>query len=145
MQHLGAIIRELGDLTIANFRKGFCRGHQAWVGGHDAIHVCPDPDIVRRQDRADDPCRVVAASASEGGDHALGRRAHEAGCDDHQTLLQKRVQASACLFGCRLEIGVGILEVGIGDNELTCFNGLHANSRAFHDRAQQPDAHSLAQ
>ena len=49
MQNLGAVISQLGDLGITDLGQGARVRNQARVGGHYAVDIRPDPDIVGGQ------------------------------------------------------------------------------------------------
>ncbi len=73
MQHLGAEVGEFGGLFEADGLHAQGLGHDARVGGHDAVDVGPDLDGAGVESAADERRGVVAAAAAERGGDALQR------------------------------------------------------------------------
>jgi len=50
----------------------------ARIGGHHAIHICPDPNVIGVQSPSNDRSGVVTAAAPQRRDDSVGGRADEA-------------------------------------------------------------------
>jgi len=79
VQHLGAKVGEFRRLAEGYFWQRLRLWHDTRIGGHDAINVRPDLDLIRLERRAQDSGGVIAAAATQRGDHALLSCAHKAG------------------------------------------------------------------
>jgi hypothetical protein len=83
LQHLAALAGHLQHLLEADRGQAARLGHDARVGGVDAVHVGVDQALVGLQRRGHGHRRGVAAAAAQRGDVALRVDALEAGDDDH--------------------------------------------------------------
>ncbi len=99
MQDAAAEVGELGGLVEAHGGDAARGADDARVGGHDAVGVGPDLDLLGGERGADQGRREVAAVAAHGRDLAALRLADEARDDGHDAGLdllgvQARILAS---------------------------------------------------
>ena len=64
MQHLGAVVGQLGGFGVGDFVEHLGVGHQARVGAHDAIDVGPDPQLGGVERGGQDGRREIRAAAA---------------------------------------------------------------------------------
>mmetsp|Transcript_17606 Transcript_17606/g.66978 ORF Transcript_17606/g.66978 Transcript_17606/m.66978 type:complete len:402 (+) Transcript_17606:12-1217(+) len=88
VQHLGSKVCKLGGLLIGHFLDGDGGCHGPRVGGHDAIDVLPDLDLVQLASFRQDGSGKVAATASQRRDAAVHILADEASDDRHDVLIE---------------------------------------------------------
>ncbi len=81
VQDLRAVVRQLRRLAVRDLRQGARLRYFRRIGGHNTVHIRPDPHLVGVERGSDNRCRIVGASASQRGDHAVSGRADES-CDD---------------------------------------------------------------
>ena len=132
MQHLGAVVGQLGGLGVGDFVQHFGVGHQARVGAHDAIDVGPDPELGGVERGGQNRRRKIGAAASERGGASIGGGAVEAGDDGHDAALEQRQQAGARLHPRGLHQRRSVAEDGVGDDDLPGVHGF--GGRAFGDQ-----------
>jgi hypothetical protein len=53
MKYLGAVMRDLGGLTMVEPRQEACIGHQSRIGGQDAGDILPQHDVPSAQRAAE--------------------------------------------------------------------------------------------
>ena len=49
MQHLRAVVRDLGRLAMMQMRDQACIRHEPWIGGQDAGHIFPENDAANTE------------------------------------------------------------------------------------------------
>ena len=81
MNHLGAEVSQLHRLVIGELIDDLSVGNEARIGRQHSIHVGPNDDFRRLQQRAEYRPGKIAAVASERGLHPAGGRCDEAGHD----------------------------------------------------------------
>ena len=111
LHDLGPEAGEFEHLVIGNFRQLGRRGHQAGVGGVDAVHIRINLAEVGLQCGGQGDGGQIRAAAAERGDLALGGLALEAGHDDDMAGVQLFVDLSG---GDVVDFGFGV--DGIGDD-----------------------------
>ena len=93
MQHLRAVIRELGCLTRVELRDHTRVGDDARIRGEQAGHVLPQRDRGRAQSASEQRRAQVRATAADGRNFAGGCAADEAGDDRAHRLVSLRRRA----------------------------------------------------
>lgn len=130
MEDLSSEVGEFGSFAIGDFRNGAGGGHQARIGGEQAIDVGPDDDFAGVECGADDGGGVIGTAATESGERAIGGGANETGDDRNDAALQKRKKTSLTASAGEFHAGIGSAMIGIGDDEFGGLDGF-ARSTAF--------------
>ena len=128
MEHLGAEVGELGGLREADLGHGPRAGDGARVHGEHAVHVGPDLDLLRVEQRAEERGGPVGAAAAEGGGDSLLGGADEAGQQGNPPLADQGQDASA-----QAGLGVGQSRLGAAEGvvrhqDLTRIDGLRGQA-----------------
>ncbi len=95
VQHLRAVVGELGRLAVGNLRQRLRARHLRRIRSHHAIDIGPDPDFVRIERGAEDGRGIVGPSAAERRLDAIHGRADEPGHDRGRAASQHRRQPLA--------------------------------------------------
>ena len=142
VQHLGAVVGQLGGLSRVQLGNHPRLGHDAGVGGEEPGHVLPQRHP-RCADRAGHQRgREIGAAPAEGGDLAVRGGADEAGHDGDDTARQQRQQHPLhCTVGAGV-VGRGAAERAVGVDHLERLHVLRSGARrierARHELCAQP-------
>ena len=89
MQNFRSIIGKLGDFAVADLWQTLGVRRNARICGHDTIYICPDPDVVGREKRADNSSCVIASATAQSGDYTFGSCSNKTCCDWDNSGVQK--------------------------------------------------------
>ena len=81
MEHLGAVVRDLGRLTVMELRDEACVGHEPRIGSQDPRDVLPQHDAPRTERAREERRRQIGSAAAERRHASIRRLADEAGDD----------------------------------------------------------------
>ena len=116
MHGLGAELAHLDRFGEGDGVEQLGAGNDARVGGHQAIHIRPDPTFLGLERGTDDAACVVAPAAPQGGRHAMLRGGDESGDDDGLAPIQVRLEIRPELVQRQVHQRLGLAEVVVGDD-----------------------------
>ena len=94
MQHLGAVVRQLGGFAHVELRHHPGVGHDPRIGGQQPRHVLPQRDALGSQRPTQQGRGEIGATPSESGDLAARRRADESRDDGDDSLGEQRLEGA---------------------------------------------------
>ena len=95
MQHLGAVVRDLGRFAMVELRNQPRVGHEPRIGGEDAGHVLPEHDALGAERAREERRRQIRAAAAERRHAAVRRLADEAGHDGNRPCRERAAASGA--------------------------------------------------
>ncbi len=114
MQHLGAVVRQLGRFPRVELRDDPGIGDDTRIGGEQARDILPERDPSRPERAGDERRGQVGATTTERCDLARGRGADEAGHDRHDAARDERPQHPLRASIGALVVGGRAAEGGVG-------------------------------
>ena len=144
MEHLGAVVRDLGRLAVMQLRDEPRVGHEARIGGQDARHVLPQHDAPGAERAREQRRRQVGAPAAERRHAAVRRLADEAGDDGDRAGRHERADAPPREARRGREVGCGTAVVAVGDDDLGGIDIGGAPARAGQRRGDDLRRHPLS-
>jgi hypothetical protein len=94
VEHLGAVVGQLGRLAGVELRDDPRVGHHPRIGGEQTRHVLPERDPLRAEGAAEQRGGEVGAPPAQRRELAFGRRADEAGHHRDDAPLEQRQQGA---------------------------------------------------
>jgi hypothetical protein len=107
VQHLRAVVRQLGRLAHVERRDEAGVGDDARVGGEEARHVLPQHHGPRAERGGEHGRRQVGAAAAERHRRALGRPGDEARHHGHRAAREQRPELGGRALGGARQVGRG--------------------------------------
>src|SRR5271155_2997435 len=113
MENLGTQVCHLLCFPIGDLSDCGSTRYQAWIGGHQAIHVGPDDHFVGVESSAQNRRGTIRAASTKSREHALRSSADKASHHGNDPLSHEWTQALLTELPGHIHVRVGSAVAGV--------------------------------